>query len=216
MSNDPGPRYVITDLDGTLVDILDEICNLFWSTFRIPVSAHGCTSYDVAASYWQEPEVQKIFSSYDALALFLRRFFERPDGYHDARPYFNWHQELQLALQHDVEVVLMTSRPPLFEVVRATEDWATRWGYGDCRLIFAQNYEGEKSEALEEFLNECVFDHAIETLSKVWFVDDNPRTCQSLIERSLGPFIYLPDRPWTREVLPDRILRDGTLGKILR
>lgn len=195
------PTVIVSDLDGTLTNTMDEVCAIMWTQLQVALCAGDVKVYDVAASFWEHHGVRYFFQTQDALAEYLERnIWSNPEVYARVKPYFDWHQVLQHAIQStDIEVILLTSRPPVPRITAATELWCSRWGYEDCKLLFAKAWERGKLEALEEILEgEAAPDGGF-----VWFVDDDPALCDH-VRQALPPakiWVASPERPWTGNAL---------------
>jgi hypothetical protein len=193
------PTIIVSDLDGTLTNTMDEVCAIMWDRLRVALCEKDVAQYDVAASFWQNHGVRYFFQHLEALTEFLElNIWSNPDVYARVKPYFNWHQELQHAIRStDVEVILLTSRPPVPRITQATELWCSLWGYDDCKLLFAKAYERGKLEALQEILA------ASHEEAFIWFVDDDPALCDH-VRQNLPPdkvWVASPVRPWTGSAL---------------
>ena len=190
------PTTIVTDLDGTLVNTMDGVIALLWERFGVALAHEDCTGYDVAEAFWAHSDkIQETFRHCTAFSGYLaRNIWDNGPFYQDLKPYWSWHQALQHAARHDIEVIMLTSRPPLPEITKATETWCEKWGYAELELVFSKSYEGGKLEALKGIVEER--NHSP---INVWFVDDDWSIVKQVIDRFPSSITAkMPDRPWTQ------------------
>lgn len=191
------PATIITDLDGTLVNVMTQVLRFFSKVFGVHLAPDFCTEYNVAASLWKLPAVRDIFCDREALEDVLQRnLWQNPEAYSLAEPYWDWHRALQCFVEGGGELIALTSRPPTPAINRATERWLEQWNYDEscCELLFSQAWEHGKLEALRELTGEA----STRAHRYVWFVDDDLELCKQVAEERLkGVDIFTPPRPWT-------------------
>jgi len=180
---------IISDLDGTYVNILDVLLDRLWCSMHVAVSPECIKEYNVADCLWRHSEeIRLLFFDIAALDRFLRvSIWNSPSAYALARPYWDWHAALHEFSGRDGRIIFLTSRPPLTGIVKATTDWLNEMGHEDCDLRFSKAYEGGKLEAVQEVIDEAK--------SEVWLVDDDTSLHHACEERSIH--LLIPKRHWT-------------------
>lgn len=185
---------IISDLDGTLVNIMDELLEMIWHNFEVAVRPRDVTQYDVAASL--QPLLQHRLSGQAALAAWLK---ENAWGnryiYEVAKPYWN----IQAAYQHamstrSVDITFCTGRPETEDVEEATLDWLNAWGYINCNCYFSSSFASGKAGVIDEILDG--------DKRPLWIVEDDVQAVTVMEEavcKTDWPYkIFIVDRPWTK------------------
>lgn len=198
---------IITDLDGTLVNIMDEVLACIYEVTDIPLTPEMCIQYEYHEAFY--PHLRAHFATIEALNQFLiRNCWYNPQMLLAAKPYWDLWEALNQYSEAGGEIVILTSRPrKIYGIEDATKKWLHKWlpkiNY-DSHLIFAQY--GKKAASFRE-LKEEQFDASTRHFI---FIDDQPETLKEVekLEQSKSNIevdteIYKPDRPWVRAWIKD-------------
>lgn len=185
---------IVSDLDGTLVNIMDEVLERIWIEFKIAVAPEDCHMYDVAESLF--PRLSVVFTTeMDLRRWLLEECWSNGSYYEVARPYWGLHQILQAVLNGSVaSFAAMTSRPYTPSVKGATLAWLRQWKYKSCECYFSQTYKAGKKGALEDILR-----GAKASDMPVWVIEDDPETAETLATSFPDLEVFMVDRPWTQK-----------------
>jgi len=189
---------IITDLDGTLVNIMDEVVAGLWQTFGAPIQPAECVKYSVHESFWQF--LREDLSSVDALNQFLiRNFWTNTAVLDRCRPYWDmWCAYMEF---HEAggTIIVLTGRPPTAAVQATTQIWLERWGLNGVRSLFSRRPGRGPLTESQAKLEDCkrILAESGEG-TPVWFVDDQPATCELVTAAGLENLtVYMVERPWT-------------------
>lgn len=194
---------VITDLDGTLVNTMDQVIAFMWQVTNTALTPDDCIKYNVAKSFFPQLHTSERtactidFPSVAALEEFLdKNCWQSPEFFKDAKPYWALHKAYQRFICDGGTLIGCTARHSTPAMRTMTRAWLNRWGYAKTKCVFASN----KVEAIEQLINES-------THRAAWVVEDRPDTAQAIQDhfqgrRSDGPevVVFLVDRPWTKGV----------------
>lgn len=181
---------VITDLDGTLVNVLDEVlADLAMNYPDVALSPEDIKQYDIAESLY--PALANHFNDRNELAGYLEETFSSEDGaamFEEARPYWRLHQLYRSTLQQGaIELVACTSRYASDRIQEATESWLGNWGYDGVECLFAT----DKVAAISDVIRP-------DDDRDVWFVEDNVETARVVKKAYPDMRVFLVERPWTK------------------
>lgn len=188
---------LVSDMDGTLVNLMDEAINLIWDALHVPLTPEDCTYYDVTRSF-----LPKLRHKLDGKALddcLRKHVWDNPEVYRSARPYWSMHQAYQAWLAAKGDIVFVTGRPDTKGVIAATKGWLRDWGYTSCGVCFSSTYAGGKAQVLR--------DEVLARGTEVWVAEDDTRTAKAMAEVLAGDMakglgvsgaVYLVSRPWTQ------------------
>lgn len=200
---------IVTDLDGVLVNLMDEVIIKIYEAFGIKLTPEDCVEYAVHNSFF--PHLAQHFHQVQALDQFLiRNCWTNSAMLAQARPYWNmWH-----AL-HDFQdlggtLICLTGRGPTGPIKTATLDWLLKWGFPNVECLFTQESPGNQGmsepELKREDVNLIACNHPN---SEIWFVEDQPATAAKLVKTAIpNVVVYLVQRPWTEKV-PKRDVVNG-------
>lgn len=185
---------IISDLDGTLVNIMDEVLEMIWHHFNIAVRPRDVQQYDVAAALFGYFPKNTFSAGQAGLATWLK---ENAWGnrwlYEVAKPYWDiqaaYHKAMSAA-----DIAFCTGRPETEDVEEATLEWLSVWGYDTCDCYFASSYAGGKAGVVDEILDG--------DKRPLWIIEDDIEAAKMMEEIVLAVDwecrILIVDRPWTR------------------
>lgn len=189
---------IITDLDGTLVNIMDEVVAGLWQAFGAAIQPAECVQYSVHGSFWQF--LRKDFNSVEALNQFLiRNFWTNAAVLGRCRPYWDIWCAYTEFHQAGGTIIALTSRAPRAEIMVETQAWLDTWGLRGVRFLFCHRHGLSDSEAKLEDCKRILEEHLEEhPNTPIWFVDDQPATCELITAAGLKNLtVYMVERPWT-------------------
>lgn len=130
--DEPDKRAIFCDLDGTLVNILEQLQQYMWNRWQVCFPVECVTQYDL-----HEPVFKYIMHThnYDAPKGFpttvgafrtelVERFWSNPGPYLQAAPYYSFWQELR---GWKGRLCFVTARS--FHLNEVTRQWLERWGF---------------------------------------------------------------------------------------
>ena len=184
---------IISDLDGTLVNIMDEVLEMIWRHFNIAVRPEDVRQYDVAAAL--HPLLTNEHASQDVLAAWLvENAWTNRWLYEVAKPYWDIHAAYQKAMSV-ADIAFCTGRPGTDDVEEATLEWLSAWGYDNCDCYFASSFAPGKAGVVDEILDS--------DKRPLWIVEDDveaARMMEEAIRETDWPYkVLIVDRPWTKD-----------------
>lgn len=191
---------IVTDLDGTLVNLVDEVLTGIFRKFNIALHPGDCIDYDVAKSFL--PHLEDHFEDVAALDKYLsREVWTNPEAYENARPYWDLHQALQQVLAKGAchSLLALTSRPADREVQDSTLSWLHDWHYDAIECYFAATYGGGKLEVIEALIEEKSGTGSEDP--PIMVIEDDIATAKLIAENFADEKVevFMVDRPWTDE-----------------
>lgn len=189
----PKTPTIVTDLDGTLVNLMDEVIAGIWQAFGVALQPGECIKYSVHESFWEF--LQHDFNSVEALNQFLiRNFWTNIAVLDRCKPYWDMWCAYTGFRKAGGTIIGLTSRAPTPAIVEVTQAWLERWGLGSMKVLFSRRHQLAEPDAKLEDCRDLVRDHG----SPLWFVDDQPATCEKVAAADLpGMTVYMVERPWT-------------------
>jgi hypothetical protein len=193
---------IITDLDGTLINLLDELLPEIYRATGIALEPECHRTYMTCKAfspYLCPPGEPAPFGSAEALDEFLTRTcFRNPDVLRRARPYWKLWRTLLWFQQRGGKVVALTSRnKDLFGLEDVTKGWLAQWLNG-TKVYFSRDFKG--ANAAEQKHDACLCISCIESEGAMIFIDDEPSVAKTVAGRVHNCTVLVPDRPWTRNV----------------
>lgn len=185
------PLTVVTDLDGTAVNVMAPFVDLYGSLFGV-IDDSFCRHYDVAKSLWEQYPTRDIFVSEAAVARFLTTaVWTNPTVYLEANAYWDWIGSLITLSAYGAEVLILTGRPHIPQIVSVTEAWL-RIRFGQVPKIYwkSQHPDGKLG---------CMREIVAAGDREVWYVDDEPDQCTEIAKGLPGVVVLIPNRPWTKD-----------------
>ena len=197
MTNDELP-LVICDLDGTVVDLLAEICAFIFRATGVPLTPDRCWTYnlhDAFSCYLCSTAEGAIFASDEALKTFLSRTcYHNPDLYKQAKPHWGLWRALTNYMRAGGRVHILTARGRhLHGVKDATEHWVSQWLPDVYNIHYAEDYDGGTTPQRKRY--GC---YQISYTEPSIIIDDSPEVIRHLCEHEQKNWkILMPERPWT-------------------
>lgn len=192
---------LITDLDGTVVNIMDEVIAHLFNITDTPLTPECCKVYSVHASF--APYLchgdKAAFPDVEALNRFLvKTCWMNPNMLRRAKPYWKLWRTLLFYKFKGGKVVALTSRNRLgYGVEEATKAWLARW-LPLTDVYFSMDYMGEGTAARKR--KACADLMYILGPQRYIFIDDQPEVADYVYrEAPEDCHVIMPDRPWTRE-----------------
>lgn len=196
---------IISDLDGTLVNIYDDLLEMLWHNLGVALRPQDVTQYDVAAALYPHLKKQKapIASQDDFAAWLTRQCWDNPALYEVAKPYWDLHVAYQHAMSaQSADIVFCTSRPESEEVEDATLKWLHAWGYDGHDCYFAQSFSNGKASVIDEILDG--------DKRPLWIVEDDVEAAKEMeevvLEAGWECHVFYPERPWTKNQVNYQII----------
>lgn len=191
---------IITDLDGTLANIMNEVLATLHLRFDIPLIPEDCDTYDVAASFWPLLDGHCKLTSEAELTSFLdEALWQDPDVYERALPYWDLWQAYRLGLRCGaISLVALTGRPDSTPVMDATLRWLHDWGFDGIECFFSRTYPGGKLEVVRDIL-EAQQDSPglVASEHPIWVIEDDLSAARAIQEALPSITVFVVDRPWT-------------------
>lgn len=134
---------IISDLDGTIVNILEQLQLYVWKRWAVWFPEECITQFDVHEpihSYIQTHSsvVSPTFKFPQTVEEFktklVSRFWSNPGPYAQSMPYYDLWQAL---LYWNGPLVFLTARPE--NLRECTEWWLKQWGLKRCQLVMSFN-----------------------------------------------------------------------------
>jgi uncharacterized HAD superfamily protein len=175
------PRPLLfCDLDGVLVDIIDEVLDAVWHEFHVVITPEQVTQYDVT------PIVQEATNAPDAaVAQWSNRIFKSPVLYSEANPYWEVHQDL---LRYGPgNIIFVTARPAT--VMGVTVQWLQAHGF--ARSVLRRASTHEKGQSARDYLGPAG--------PAAIAIEDSPIAAASYHDKGFQH--YLVARPWNNRVV---------------
>lgn len=211
---------IISDLDGTLTNTMDEVLEQIWDALGIALTPEDCIQYDVAEAFL--PQLQHRLDLKALRDCLTTHVWENPMVYHNVRPYWLIHQAYQAFRNAGGTFIVITGRPDRRPVMRATADWLCAWGYTGADVYFSRTYGGKARVLREEIFG----NPAIGEGDEIWIAEDDPEQALELAEAlrfgkntfDIDSTVYLVPRPWNQSgygsLLKKRYLEQDIMERI--
>lgn len=192
MTKRPELPIILTDLDGVVVDTVQEVLVFLHDALDAAVCQQDITEYNIGVAL-----SEGLGLPAKTINEMLTGLFRAGDVFARARPYFDVLQAYIAFINAGGTIIPITSRPPGKRVCDATMNWLELWMPKAKQPVFTK----DKASAVHE--------HMKHSSGEVWFVDDCPTVCfdvyrhiSNLMDAAGEPFedrlkIYMPLRPWT-------------------
>ena len=203
---------IISDLDGCLVNVMDELLDFLWREFKVALTPQDCHCYNIAEAFAPHFKGKlpimamnlPIGSAQLVLSTLLsEQVWSQPWPYHDAKPHWDVHQLFRTLLDAGGQVDFMTARPSSNDVAETTCQWLHNWGYADSEVKFAKDYRGGKLGIVEDALETLISFSPVgpAVLSRpLWVLEDDPAVAEKIaLELGKHVDVFMPDRPWTQK-----------------
>jgi hypothetical protein len=199
MSDSQQLPIIVTDLDGVVVNIMDEVLAEIYRTFGVALMHEDCTEYSVHASFF--PRLAAHFREVESLNQYLiRNCWMNPALLARCKPYWDMWCALHAFKDLGGKIIGLTGRAPIPGVKTATLDWLSQWGFPKVEVMFTREAPDNKGKTEPEAKCSDVELVAESTDRKVWLIEDQPATAAEIhnygIERVT---VYMVERPWTKE-----------------
>jgi len=142
---------IISDLDGTLVNLFEELQLYLWNRFHTWVPISTITDYDAHKQIFVElcQQVdrmgacpQGLPATLPGLKTLLRRdFWLHPERYFAAKPYYDYWRSLVRWTRRGGQLWFLTARHPA--LAEATRLWLEKWDLHNCPVYHASNKYAE-------------------------------------------------------------------------
>lgn len=223
--NDTLP-LVVTDLDGTIVNLMDEVLAHIYDIANTPLTPEDCKVYQVHEAF--APFLchgdRATFPDTAALCRFLvRTCWLNPAMLRRAKPYWNLWRTLLFYQFKGGKVVGLTSRNRLhYGLEDATRGWMGHW-LPMAETRFSMDFVGESTP--ERKHKACLDLTYILGGNGYIFIDDEPEVADYCNKHAPDHCtVLMPDRPWTSRALVNievidpavylqNVLADALMGK---
>lgn len=201
----PNLPILITDLDGTVVNFLDEVLAQIYEATGVALTPGTCRQYNMADAFSQylcPHNGPSHFTSIRALDEFLRKTcYRNPDMFAKAKPYWELWRALLYYTSKGGELHVVTARATSDEVKSATEQWVRHWLPSTKTIAFAGEFAGadtaeRKFTACRHIVQKASFGDSV--LRDFVYIDDHPQVADYIAERAPHRSnVIVPTRPWT-------------------
>lgn len=190
---------IVTDLDGVLVNLMDEVIAEIYKIFAVSLMPEDCTQYSVHDSFF--PRLAAHFRQVESLNQFLvRNCWTNPALLARARPYWDMWCALHAFQDLGGKIIGLTGRAPVGPVRAATNDWLVQWGFPKVECMFTRESPDNKGKPEPEAKRDDVELLTEEYEARVWVIEDQPATAVELHNAALDKVtVYMVERPWTKE-----------------
>jgi hypothetical protein len=201
---------LITDLDGTVVNLMDEVIAHLYGVTHIALTPECCKRYEVHESfspYLCPPGEPSHFSSVDALNKFLvQTCWCNPKMLRRAKPYWDLWRTLLFYMHKGGKVISLTSRDKhCYGLEEATRGWMHQWLPGHLDVCFSQDFVGD--DTAQKKRKACVDLMYIHGGSGYIFIDDQPVVADYVAEHApKGCHVIMPKRPWTENAEVEHVV----------
>ena len=197
MSNLP---IIVTDLDGVLVNVMDEVIVSIYQTFGVALQPEDCTDYFVHDSFF--PRLSGHFRQVESLNQFLIcNCWTNPTLMARAQPYWTMWCALHAFQDLGGTIIGLTGRAPTGPIKSTTLDWLKHWGFSKVECIFTRESPDNKGKPEPEAkCNDVELIVEANPDRKVWLVEDQPATAAEIHNYGMDEVtVYMVERPWTKE-----------------
>jgi hypothetical protein len=218
----PDKHIVVSDLDGCLVNIYQELQKHLWDLYSVWVPQEAITDYRVDGPIWRyltENRPRTVFlpketlkaPSKPELEKVLNTFWAEPKGYVQAKPYHMYWQALLDWYWAGGQIKFITARPK--SVHEATVSWLLSWGLMMGPDVLERNVTFTEKGPHDSGKERAQFIESLSGSGKdVVFLDDRRETCEEVASTPIGrsTTIILTKRPWNafpNHANPHRIRR---------
>jgi len=192
---------IITDLDGCLVNLMDEVIKELYLLCGIPLMPELCDVYEVHHAFGPllcPPAKSAVFASVEALNQYLiRRCWHNPKMLLEAKPYWFYWCALKCFLDDGGKVVALTGRDDSVPgLADATRSWLQHWlpRFTDVWFVppcAEEDVAKKKRKACADLMYLHGGDGYV-------FVEDQPVVADYVSKHAPAKCtVLMPQRPWT-------------------
>lgn len=191
---------LITDLDGTLVNLMDEVIAYIYKITNVALTPECCRVYQVHEAfspYLCPPGEPAPFGSVDALCKFLvKTCWLNPGRLRNARPYWDLWRTLLFYKHKGGKVVGLTSRNRMaYGLEEATGAWMANW-LAMSEVYYSMDYAGDTTAQKKHA--GCAALMSLHGANNYIFIDDEPVVADYVAGHAPeGCQVIMPKRPWT-------------------
>lgn len=192
--------YIVSDLDGVLVDLVGEACYWFWQRFRVVVPPEAISTFEITDSIYElvkkTTEIRyghPFYSKEDFQAEVRSKLWQDPAVYMRAKPHFTlWRALLEWP---NNRLLFATNRPQAWGIRHATQDWLALHGFGeDQHELHFCHPDCAKKDVIAAVRQTLV--NARVDSSRVIFIEDNQAEATQVHQSFPDIDVVLVERPW--------------------
>jgi len=192
--------YIVSDLDGVLVDLVSEACYWFWQRFHVVVPPANISTFEITDSIYElisrNTEVRyghPLYTKDEFQAEVRSKLWQDPAIYMQSKPHFAiWRALLEWPRER---LLFATNRPQAWGIRHATQDWLALHGFSEEQHELHFCHAGcAKKDVIAAVRQTLV--NAQGNSSHVIFIEDNQVEAEQVHQAFPDIDVILVERPW--------------------